>query len=142
MPNGHIAPSGHISREARSIPQEYNSALNCNFRFVSVHPLGVIIHQAPIQDDLLLVGGQTLQVQGDLLHGAVLADDLGGDGLNTVLHGGADGRDEDAIAHLILEGGVLVQGEGQNTPVDAVGAVALGGNPSGFAPLTIGLLQS
>ena len=93
--------------------------------FRSVHSLGVIIHETPIQNDLLLVGGQTLQIEGDLLHGAVLTDDLGGNGLDSLLHGGADTGDEDTVTHLVLEGGVLVESEGENTPVDAVAAVAL-----------------
>ena len=66
-------------------------------------------------------------MQQKVVYTAVLADNLGGDVLPALLHRLADVGHEHAIAAFIVEGRVLIHGEGQDAPVDAVAAVALGG---------------
>ena len=57
---------------------------------------------------------------------AAPGNDLSVDLLLAFENGLADSRDEDAIADLIIEGGLRGDSEGEDTPVDAVAAVALG----------------
>src|SRR5699024_3240132 len=54
-------------------------------------------------------------------------DNLGGDVLHTVGNGLVDTPDIDPVAVLVGELSSLGEGEGDDAPVDAVGAVALGG---------------
>ena len=58
---------------------------------------------------------------------AVSADHLGGDILPALLNGLPDAGNKHAVAGLVVKGGIPVQREGQDAPVDAIAAVALGG---------------
>ena len=66
-------------------------------------------------------------MEGDVLHAAVCQQDLGGDVLTAAFNGLPDAGNEHAVPRLVVKGRILVQGKGQDAPVDAVGAVALGG---------------
>ncbi len=93
----------------------------------SLITLGVIVHQASVENDFLLIVRQAFHMEHQVLYGAVRPDDPSRDILNAVLNGLADAGDEHTVAGGVVKGRVRVQREGQDSPVDAVGAIPLGG---------------
>ena len=87
---------------------------------MSFSPLCVIIHQTAVQDDLLFVRRQSTDVEQQIRHITVFPDHLGGNVLPAGGDGFPDAGDKDAVAVFVGEVGALVQGKGQDAPVDAV----------------------
>ena len=75
---------------------------------------------------MALVGGEILEVEMQVVD-TVLGDDLGVDFFLAFEDGFAQARNEHHITGFVLELGILIEGERHDTPVDAVGAVTLGG---------------
>ena len=113
----------HVKSRRGAVPQRLLACSYGLFRVVR----GVVVHQAAVEQDLLLVRREALDVKGDVLHATALTDDLRGDGLGAGLDRLADAGHEHHVAVLIIELGAFREGEGQDAPVDAVAAVTLGG---------------
>ena len=67
-------------------------------------------------------------MEQQIVDAAVSADHLGGDILPALLDGLADAGNKHAVAGLVVKGGIPVQREGQDAPVDAIAAERLVAN--------------
>ena len=87
---------------------------------------GVVVHQAAGEQELPFLPGGILQIEGEGGDGAA-GEGQGGEGIIPRQHLGLYIGDIDKVPGLAGERVSLGQGEGEHAPVDAVGAVPLGG---------------
>ncbi|MBR3383121.1 MAG: hypothetical protein IKG85_08840 [Clostridia bacterium] len=69
------------------------------FKSSVLHVGLIVVHKVALKEDLLLVGGEALDIEGDIVD-AVLRDDLGIDGLYAFLNGLPDAGNEYEVAGL------------------------------------------
>ena len=85
----------------------------------------VEVHQAALGEDGALVLGQVLEVEVQVMH-AVGSDNLGINLLLAIDDGLTDAGNEYHVTGVVVELNIGSNGEGNDTPVDAVAAIALG----------------